>query len=623
MMSHWLRNPAEFVFTLILVPLLFPLACGAAEQPTQAPEATAAPAATCAPAPTAMPQSTAPPSDDMMAGVEYAPTFAEYWTPPTEFYGQPVRGGTLRWIYEDPLEHGNAWGASAGPADRMRVLTANHIVSKNPYDAGQIVPDLAQGWTMAEDATSITFRFHDNIKWHQGEAFTCEDARFTIETWLTGEGITASAQAGNLSFVNLDTTECVDDLTLEVGFNGPSSVALLGFAKSEAIIFNKAWFERGGEEAMFQDISQGTGPFMWEPGQTVGVDIQRFERNPNYFKGDGALPYLDNLVFIGILDESAQQAALLAHEGDWHWVRNWGQYDAYVNHDQIMTVNTPTRGHFRFYMNNRNEPFDNVRVRQAIFMGIDREAAIQILQDGHGSLGFVMPPGSQWTVDEATGCAVPGWCPPEDMEAQRAEARQILEEEGFDFSKVYLFTVENDAQVVARATFLQEQLRLLGIQTDFGLVENIAYDNLNFEGTWGDFSPGNATMSQDDPFLGMGHYFHSGSLGDNLMAPAPPPSIQEQQDHVDAELAKLAATIDPVERKAISDELQIYLMENYWRLPVYWEQEAVAFWPEVRGYVHAPEPSGSHTRFEQMWIDPAHKDDTGNQGQTTGLPGGI
>ena len=130
-------------------------------------------------------------------------------------------------------------------------------------------------------------------------------------------------------------------------------------------------------------------------------------------------------------------------------------------------------------------------------------------------------------------------------------------------------------------------------------------------------------MPQDDPFLGMAHYFHSGSLGNNLMVPAPGPAIQEQQEYADAELAKLAATIDPAERKAISDDLQIYLMENYWRLPVYWEQEAVAFWPEVRGYAHAGQPSGTHVKFEQVWIDPAHQNDTGNRGQTTGVPGGF
>ena len=81
---------------------------------------------------------------------------------------------------------------------------------------------------------------------------------------------------------------------------------------------------------MFNDVSVGTGAFTWAPGQTVGVDTQRFQKNPNYFKGDGALPYLDEVVIVGIVDESAQQAAMLAHQGDFHWIRNFGHDNAYV-----------------------------------------------------------------------------------------------------------------------------------------------------------------------------------------------------------------------------------------------------------------------------------------------------
>ena len=88
-------------------------------------------------------------------------------------------------------------------------------------------------------------------------------------------------------------------------------------------------------------------------------------------------------------------------------------------------------------------------------------------------------------------------------------------------------------------------------------------------------------------------------------------------------LAQAAATVDPEERKAISQELELLIMKNYIRFPVYWEQEAVAFWPEVRGYVHHPQPHSTHIRFEQVWIDPAHANDTGFSGQTTGLPGGL
>ena len=64
-------------------------------------------------------------------------------------------------------------------------------------------------------------------------------------------------------------------------------------------------------------------------------------------------------------------------------------------------------------------------------------------------------------------------------------------------------------------------------------------------------------------------------------------------------------------------------MEQYWKFPLYWEQEAVAFWPEVRGYFHHPQPSSSFLRWEHLWIDPSHADDSDKSGQTSGVPGGI
>ena len=75
--------------------------------------------------------------------------------------------------------------------------------------------------------------------------------------------------------------------------------------------------------------------------------------------------------------------------------------------------------------------------------------------------------------------------------------------------------------------------------------------------------------------------------------------------------------------RPLSDELQVYAMEQYWKFPLYWEQEAVAFWPEVRGYYHHPQPSGSFVRWEQLWLDESHKDDSGFSGQTSGVPGGV
>ena len=67
--------------------------------------------------------------------------------------------------------------------------------------------------------------------------------------------------------------------------------------------------------------------------------------------------------------------------------------------------------------------------------------------------------------------------------------------------------MENRQQVVARATFIQEQMRLLGINTDFDQVETLAFRQQPIDGTWGDILPRDDTMPSGDPALGLGFYF--------------------------------------------------------------------------------------------------------------------
>ncbi len=637
MHNRWFKTPRALVFTPLLTLLaLAVVACGAAATATPAP--TAAPTETpmtdasgsegMMEEPTAAPEAMDPPPSDSMADPGSMDMSSDVVPIPdnvANFYGKVEYGGTLRINYEDPLEHANAWGAGSGVTDRYRMPTGALLVMENPYDSGApIIPDLAQSWEIAEGLDGITFNFRPGTKWHNGEDFTCEDARFTFETMITGEGITASymqsrlANVGDSASAGPHGLSCVDDMTLQMDFVGPSgeSVLLLPLANRRAQIFNKAWFEAGGEDAMFQDVSVGLGPFMWREGQTVGVDTQYFDKNPNYYFS--GLPYIDELVINGILDESTQQATQLAHQTDWHWVRNWGQYQSYVDHDQIMTVIRATRGNFRLWINARNAPFDNVDVRQAVIMAIDRNAAIKVLQDGHGAAGgFGYAPGSPWELSQSELCSVPGWCVADDMEAVRAEARSLLQGAGFDFDKTYSFTVESDAQVQARATFLQEQLRLIGINTDFDLVETIAYREQEQSGTWGDLKPGNNTVTADDPNAGVAAFLRCDSAG-NYWTPNGPcdESIVSLLDQAQTEL-------DAGKRLELAHQIELAAMKQYSSFPVYWEQEAVSFWPEVNGYSHFPAPNGSFLKFMHLWIDEDDRDNTGNAGQMSGVPGGA
>ena len=569
------------------------------------------------PTPTTVAQAALAPVSESLMGPREAPALADYWKPPTAFYGNPVYGGTLRINYEDPLEHANVWGARTGSATRFRTPTHDGLIQDNPYAPGTpYIPDLAYGWTVDDDLKGVTFFLKDNVMWHNGEPMTCEDARFSYETMITGEGLTGSYMQNRLTEVDVNSLQCVDESALKFRFINPSAVPLLSFGHPAALIFNKAWFQAGGEDAMFQDVTVGTGPFIWGEGQQVGVDEQNFERNPNYHV-DG-LPYIYDLVVFGILDESAQQASMLAHQTDWHWVRNFGQYDQYVKHDQIQTVIRATRSSENLWINTRNEPFGNVRIRQAIAMGFDRATGIKVTLQGYGSIGIgLMPPGSIWAISQEEACNIPGWCPIADMEAQRAEAIQILNEEGFDFDKTYVLTVESDAQRVNRATFMQEQLRLLGIKTDFDTVETIAYRKTRQAGDWGDFMASTGGVAGvDDPFIGLGFYHRCDSLY-NFQTPGTDCNASVEAKF--EELAKLTAFED---RKKLGHEIQIEVMNLYWNFPSFWEQEAAAFWPEVHGYVHFPGPTSSHLRWAHMWIDPNRYNDTGFSGQTQGVPGG-
>ena len=616
----------------LAVVLLFALACRTeptvapvpTPAPTAAPTATAEPTATPAPTPTPTAEPTAEPYDGATA-------FAEYWNPPTDYYGEPVYGGTLRIAYEDFLEHANVWGAFSGTTLRYRVPTGATLVMENPYDAGvPLLPDLARAWTLHDGQDGVTFDFREGANWHNGELFVCEDARFTFETMITGEGITHSRMKDDLTHVVLEEMTCLDDLTLEVKFSGPTAIPLHVFSHPWGLVFNKAWFLEGGEEAMFVDVNMGIGPFRWAEGQWVGGDSdgwnqghssgseeQRFERNHDYFIPE--LPYVDELVIYGILDDSARKAAHLAHQTDWLWVRNvygsddwYQQYQDYVDHDQIVTVIGPTRGNLRLWINPRHRPFGNARIRQAIVMGIDGQAFIEDIAGGHGTVGgFGYALGSPWELPREQRCSVPGWCVSEDMEATRAEARAILEEEGFDFDKTYVVWVHQDSpHELARTIFLQKQLQLLGINTDAGLCN---YFRCEYDP---DFELIPRSSWADDPNAGVERLLACDSYGKERNPELCTPDIIALLDRAQVET-------DPAKRLALAHEIELAAMKQYSSFPIYWEQEAAAFWPEVRGYVHFPSPSGSFLKFMHMWIDSAHMNDTGYTGQTTGVPGGI
>ena len=611
------------------------LACSAEATATPIPTPAPTPMSTATAEPTPVPTPVLTPSiANTPVPVDKGTGLADYWKPPTHFYGEPVYGGTLRIGYEQPLEHANIWISGDIASVAYRVPTGAGLVMDDPYNPyAPVIPDLAKSWTVHADGGGVTFHFREGTKWQSGDLFACEDARFSLETMATGEGLSSESYLEwRLQDVVLQELACLDDMTLQVNLTGSPASLLQHLSDRKAVLFNKAWFQQGGEEVMYTDMNMGIGPFKWAEGQRVGADVQRFVKNPDYFIPE--LPYLDELTIHGILDDRVRQAAQLAHQTDWTWVyfrpvptydyatsgryMNWGEYQAYVDHDQIMTVLRPTLASHRISFDVTQPPFDKVRVRQAIAMAIDRKAAQVELWGGLGVQGgFGYPPGSPWELPQDERCTVSGWCISEDIEATRAEARAILEGEGFDFRKTYKYFDEFGSSDQPTSGFLVNQLQLLGIKVEHPLLELIpcrpgnGCDPIKFD-IWlesSTFRPGDSDAALLQ-FLRCDSQWDSetfGLCGDNIV------TFLEQAQN----------TKDPKIRRDLIHRSELALMSKYNRIPIFWRQEAAAFWPEVRGYVHFPYRAGSFQKFMHMWIDPAHADDTGNAGQTTGVPGGL
>ncbi|MFQ5860363.1 MAG: ABC transporter substrate-binding protein [Dehalococcoidia bacterium] len=600
------RSRRFLALSIVSVLLLAVAAACAAATPTPTPRPTPTPTrppptptptvAVATPTPTPTRRAVATPTPTTPAPARPAvPALTSYWNPVDRDLNPatPLYGGVFVKSHEELLAHFGVWEQS-GDIDNATNPSYNHLVRLDPYDigAGTILPDLAYAWEVDDDAAGVTFYLREGVTFHDGADFTCEDPLATLSEIRDPQQLASSQGQGAITFVT--DVSCTDDFTLRVDFASANAAGLMPFVDRPFVIFDKDWFDAGGREGAFTTIN-GTGPFRLVES-TGGGEHTVFEKNPDYYIPE--LPYLDGLEIFGIVDEGAQLAAIRTGAVRWHWLRNPGQFNTLVEEGNTWVQERATFGFSAIWYNINEPPMDNLRVRQAINMGIDRAAAVATVQEGHGAIGPVLNPGSSFALDAATTCSELPWAcataTSADYDALRAEAISILNEEGFDFDAVYPQMVEDDAQVIARSTFLQQQLALMGIQTEVEFVASAAARIRATEGDFGVITSWNRTMpGGGDPTIGIGGYFACGT-GQNF--------VNWCDDRTEQLLADVTAETDFVARKAIADELNLYLSQQVIQVPLFWEAEQTAEWPEIMGHLMYPMPFNNR-KFDNIWID--------------------
>ena len=256
----------------------------------------------------------------------------------------------------------------------------------------KIVPSLAESWDISDDGLEYTFHLRQGVKFHNGNDFTAEDVAYTFHRMLTVEGgvntefIDQIKGADELLAGETDTlegVEVVDDYTIKVTLKEPFAGFLASISSPGVSIYDSEATEAAGDQfGMDPAVTVGTGPFefsSWSFNNQLGLT-----RNEDYWKGASGLPG----VVIKIIPDTETQSMMFESGEldilDLDYAADSADRFTETYPDQI--VQGPRVGIVYFTMNFNKEPFQDVRVRKAVQMSIDRQAILDALYGGRGQV---------------------------------------------------------------------------------------------------------------------------------------------------------------------------------------------------------------------------------------------
>jgi len=278
----------------------------------------------------------------------------------------------------DPGTMNPIFAGSVAEVQLARVLF-NGLARLNPET---FVPEpmLATSWESTDDAMEYTFHLRDGVKWHDGQPFTADDVKFTMDKIMDPELATRPGR----SFTALESTEVVDASTVKFIMKTPFP-AFVSYLAYNVQIAPKHLLE-GVEDlqnntAFNTDKPIGTGAFRLV--ENVKGDHITLEANPDFFLGP---PKLDRVIFKLLPDANTQIAQLKTGEIDLIPRLDVSVAPSVEGTPGVRLDTGVTAQFWALHLNHDFPPFTDVRVRQAMAYAIDREALVSDVLHGQGQV---------------------------------------------------------------------------------------------------------------------------------------------------------------------------------------------------------------------------------------------
>ncbi len=291
----------------------------------------------------------------------------------------PVNGGTLRVSVDQAAGVLNPLLTRVNPEYLVSELLYSGLTRLRPDMTAE--PDLAESWSADPDLTTWTFKLRSGLLFHDGSPCTSRDVEASFHTMLDPKtGSAARSNCGPIKdVIAADTTTVVFHLT---GAYADLPVAL-AYTNAKIIPASIA----SGDMSVLARSANGTGPFKlvsFEPERQIVV-----ERNPHYW--DPSRPHVDRVEVLVYPDPTAEASALIAGDIDLIASVQPQQFGRLRTADGVTALRVPSGQFLNVNMACDAKPFDDMRVRQALALTVDRQAMVGFVAQGYGTPGNDTP----------------------------------------------------------------------------------------------------------------------------------------------------------------------------------------------------------------------------------------
>jgi peptide/nickel transport system substrate-binding protein len=453
----------------------------------------------------------------------------------------------------------NPFSPTAAPMTQQAIYEPMLVF--NPADS-TTTPWLATEWKEAKDGSGITFTLREGVKWSDGEPFTAADVAYTFEL--------QEEIAGGYGY--LDSVEATDELTVEFDFSTAFSPALYEVGQ-QVIVPEHVWSEIDDPAKETNENPVGTGPYTEVTSfQSQSYDLKR---NPEYWQPERQ--QIEGIRMLAFAGNDPANLATTNGETDWadQFIPNIE--DAFVSKD-------PDHRHYWFppidatinwQLNTTKAPFDDVRVRKALSMAIDREAVTTVAMQEYTHPADCT--GLSGAYEQWTSTSVADACDWTNRDVDAANA--LLDEAGYPMGSDGVRTMPDGSPF----TF---DISVGGTSSDWISVANILSQNLDEVGIEADVTSPDwsaVVASYEDGSFDSGivwsnnaptpYQFYNGVMSTKTVVPVGEQATQNYHrfglPEADDLLTEFAESADPEEQAEVVDELQALFSENAPVIPLF------------------------------------------------------